>query len=151
MMRMLKKRNSSTKSLAFGPRWYPKIYVCRFVYCDQCSLPSCLKSRFSSEKGGNSKKTYFVIFFYFKRNMLSQKVNEAKETLYRQDSKSSTVYFNDPKRNNVLDDKTVALHTVVPYLLLGMHRNQRLETSSLATRDTVAPRERRSQTVRTAR
>jgi len=42
-----------------------------------------------------------------------------------------------------LDDNTVALHTVAPYLLREKHRNQRLETSSLATRETVEPRELR--------
>jgi hypothetical protein len=35
------------------------------------------------------------------------------------------VYFNDPKPINVLDDTIVALHTLVPYLLRGKHRNQR--------------------------
>ena len=54
--------------------------------------------------------------------------------MYRQGNTSSKVYFNDSTRNNVLDDKTVASHTVVPYQLRGQHRNQRLETSSLADR-----------------
>ena len=31
------------------------------------------------------------------------------------------VYFNDPKPINVLDVTTVALHTLVPYLLRGKH------------------------------
>lgn len=77
-----------------------------------------LKADIVWKKDGIHRKV-ISYFFCFKRNMLSEKFHGANETQYRQDSKTSKVCFNDPKRNNVLDDKNVALHTVGPYLLRG--------------------------------